>query len=820
MATNTYTVVKGDTLYAIAARYNTTVAKLVNLNNISNPNYIVVGQVLKISGTAPIVKKNTTYRAQIKVFGLQSNTDRTVYATWAWDKSNTKEYKVKWFYTTGDGIRFVGNDSTTTDKQSIYTAPANAIKVVFRVKPVSKTRKVNGKESSYWTADWSTDKIYAFSDNPPTTPTNLSVTVENYTLTARLDNLDVNATSIQFQIYKNDKTKFNTGTSTIKTGTASYSCKVDPGNNYKVRCRSVRGSLYSDWSDWSANVSTKPAAPSKISKCTALSETSVYLEWAAVKNATGYDIEYANEKRYFEGSDQTTTISDVATTKYTKEGLETGKEYFFRIRAKNSSGSSDWSTPSSVILGTSPSSPTTWSSSTTASVGGPLTLYWVHNSEDESEQKSAELELYVNGVKETYTVTKSDSSDEDEEENKTGSYVIQTANYDDGATIEWRVRTAGVTGTYGEWSVQRSIDIYAEPTLELSVTNSEGAVIETLEYFPLYISGTTGPEKQWPIGYHLSVIANESYETFDNVGNTTMVSKGELVYSKYFDITEPLLVELSAGSLNLANNKSYTVSCVVSMNSGLTAKASTEFAVAWSEELYEPNAEIAIDEGSYSAYIRPYCVDEDENLIGDVTLSIYRREYDGSFTELATNIDNTSNTFITDPHPALDYARYRVVAKSKVTGSVGYCDVPGYLVGCKAAIIQWDEEWSNFDSVSEDAIEEPTWSGSLLKLPYNLDVLDKSKPDTVLVNYIGRNHPVSYYGTQRGETSTWSMEIEKDDKETLYALRRLKVWAGNVYVREPSGSGYWANVIVSFNQKHTEVTTPVTLEITRVEGGI
>ena len=64
------------------------------------------------------------------------------------------------------------------------------------------------------------------------------------------------------------------------------------------------------------------------------------------------------------------------------------------------------------------------------------------------------------------------------------------------------------------------------------------------------------------------------------------------------------------------------------------------------------------------------------------------------------------------------------------------------------------------------------------------------------------------------------MEIPKDDEETLYGIRRLAIWMGDVYVREPSGSGYWANVNVSFSQKHRELTIPITLTITRVEGGI
>lgn len=63
---STYVVKKGDTLSGIAARFGTTVAKLVQLNNIKNPNLIYPGQVLKLPGaSAPtpvyhIVKKGET----------------------------------------------------------------------------------------------------------------------------------------------------------------------------------------------------------------------------------------------------------------------------------------------------------------------------------------------------------------------------------------------------------------------------------------------------------------------------------------------------------------------------------------------------------------------------------------------------------------------------------------------------------------------------------------------------------------------------------------------------------------------------------------
>ena len=43
-----YTVVSGDTLSGIAAKFGTTVAQLCSWNNISDPNLIYVGQVLRV----------------------------------------------------------------------------------------------------------------------------------------------------------------------------------------------------------------------------------------------------------------------------------------------------------------------------------------------------------------------------------------------------------------------------------------------------------------------------------------------------------------------------------------------------------------------------------------------------------------------------------------------------------------------------------------------------------------------------------------------------------------------------------------------------
>lgn len=828
----TYTVVKGDCLWSIASRYLGSGLKwtiLADLNGISRSRPIIYpGQVLKLdsgssggggggSTPAPAPTSNAVSLAKIEYFGLQAGTDRTVFAAWSWDKANTENYQVIWYYDTGNGLWFIGNDSTTNDKQSVYTAPSNAKEVKCKVKPISTKHKVNGNDVSYWTVGWSSEKKYNFSDNPPTTPPVPTVTIKDYTLKAEVSNVgELNATEIQFEIVKDNSSVFNVGKAKIITAHASYSCTVNAGCEYKVRARAFRGSACSDWSEYSSNAGTKPAASSGITICRASSETSVYLAWAAVTNATSYEIEYTTKKEYFDGSDQTNSVTGIINNHYEKTGLESGKTYFFRVRAVNDNGSSAWSGIKSVVIGKDPSPPTTWSSTTTAITGEPLTLYWIHNSEDESSQTYAEIELYIDGVKETHTI----NSTNEDDDLKTTSYDVDTSEYPEGTKIQWRVRTAGVTKIYSDWSIQRTIDIYAPPTIEFSVTDSEGNNLETLTGFPFYVSGVTGPNTQTPIGYHITITSNDIYQTIDNVGNVTTINKGGTVYSKYFDTSEQLLVEFSANNIDLENNINYTITCVVSMNSGLTAEASSEFTVSWIEQAYDPDAEIGINEDTLTASIRPYCLDENGDLVEGVTLSVYRREFDGGFTEVATGISNTSNTFVTDPHPSLDYARYRIVAVSDETGAISFTDLPGYPVSNKSVIIQWDEQWSSFNSFNEDVFEQPPWSGSLLKLPYNIDVSHSNKLDVSLVEYIGRKHPVSYYGTQIGETDTWRVDIEKSDKDTLYALRRLAVWMGDVYVREPSGVGYWANISVSISQTHGELTTPVSLSITRVEGGV
>ena len=79
--TTDYSVQKGDTLYSIAQKYNTTVEKIKNLNNL-NTNTLSIGQVLKIPITefveVPTQKINYTVQPGDTLYSIARENNTTV----------------------------------------------------------------------------------------------------------------------------------------------------------------------------------------------------------------------------------------------------------------------------------------------------------------------------------------------------------------------------------------------------------------------------------------------------------------------------------------------------------------------------------------------------------------------------------------------------------------------------------------------------------------------------------------------------------------------------------------------------------------------
>lgn len=789
----------------------------------------------KTKTTAATAKKATNV-----VIKLQSGSDNTLYATWKWDQKNTDKYEVEWRYYTPSNVWFSGSESSEKLTNSTYSPPSNASRVSFRVKPVAKTQG-DKKKTPYWNAEWTSFVYFEMNTLPLEVPPVPEVSLSGFTLTAELDIYGSRAPRVEFQVVKDDRSVVKNGIANISTNHASFAYgPVAPGGRYKVRARAyIAANNASAWSEYSESITTIPAKVAKITSIKTIAKTQgdgvdVQLTWNALSNVTeGYTVEYTTNKAYFGTNPSGVQSQEISagTTAIVAVDSNTYQTYYFRVRGKNDAGEGGWSPIAQITIGMTASAPTTWSYTTTVKLGEGAVLNWQHNCADGSDQTKAEMQEWVNGGSQP---TRSFTTQT--------SYTQGTGTYRDGTYVTWRVRTAGANKIFGPWSTIRRFDVIQPPVIELGMYDAWkwkwnpfrfpidtiytaegdlGNLITTVKHFPIVVVATALPASQNAISFNVDITPNESYETYDNVGQVTIITAGESIYSKFFPAeSNTLKFILLPGDINLENNISYTMHIVAAMDSGLTAEADYEFDVDWEEDLYVPDAFIYMDDSNLAANIQPFCTDPDGNPVYDVTLSVYRREYNGRFTLIQDKIPGPANITVVDPHPSLDYARYRIVAMSNATGLINYYDIPALELGFGFIVMQWDEEWTYFDTDLEEELADPAWSGSMLKLPYNVDVTADQSPDVALVNYIGREHPVSYYGTHKGETARWQCEVPKMDSETLYALRRLAAYSGDVYVREPSGIGYWAQVGVSYSINHNKPTVPVTFTITRVEGGV
>lgn len=843
-------VVRGDCLWNIAKSVYGDPYRwrdIANANGISQKTALIYpGNLLTLPGrtstaSSPAPAPNYSRKVTIQWFALDSGTDRSMFITWSYDRPDTKDYEVLWEYDTGAGGWRIASRTNVTDKQANYNFDASAKKMKVTITP----------KSEKWTDGAGEVREYNFANNPPELPPSPSFSIDtNNKLEATIANIQetINADTIEFAIYQDDVLKYKTinGSINLEARFVKIVTDVDPGHSYKIRCRGIRGSIYGGYTDFTDSEKSLPIAPKSITtlRSEAISQQqstayAVFVEWEEQSTAEYYRVEWATNIEWF-GTDQASS-QDTEPGKGPRlliPGIDKGYRYYFRVASVNDKGiSKDYTPIKDVTLGTKPQPPTTYSNVVSCVTGEDLNLYWVHNSTDGSYESYARLQLTITDSArpelEPMVIIKTIKNDRPEEEKgKTQVYTINTndpewATLGQGYVIKWKVQTAGVTSEYSEFSTERQAIIYTKPALSIDILNNQHISVDEINTFPFYISVLATPPSQTPISYYVEILSDTAYQTVDDVGKIKMVNVGDIIYQKYYDPQiNPwqFMLEMSPENLDLENNASYTINVTVSMDSGLTALNTKKFTVYFEDLYYDVYADVLIDKETVSASIHPYCseiIDGVTKLVENCTLSIFRRGYDGTFVEIATGISNEPNLYITDPHPALDYARYRIVAKMNDTGAISFGDIKAVPVNIKAAIIQWSEEWSSFEvSENGDGVVEPAWSGSMLKLPYNITVSDSKAIDVSLVKYAGRENPVSYYGTHIGETSSWSMVVPKEDKETLYAIRRLSRFTGDVYAREPYGTGYWANISVSYNLKYSDLIVPVTISLTRVEGGM
>lgn len=154
---------------------------------------------------------------------------------------------------------------------------------------------------------------------------------------------------------------------------------VDAGVTYTYRVRAFNDEGYSDWSNTdSARLSGGvPEAPEDL-EAEVLSPSSVELTWTDNSdNEEGFSI----ERRASGGSWREIDTVDEDEESYTVTGLEPGTLYYFRVRAYNEDGESDYSNVVSVTTADVPSAPEDLEA--TALSSSQVRLTWRDTSDNE-----------------------------------------------------------------------------------------------------------------------------------------------------------------------------------------------------------------------------------------------------------------------------------------------------------------------------------------------------------------------------------------------------------------------------------------------------
>ena len=796
-----------------------------------------MADVKKSNSTSKRVVKYSRKGEKVTDFSvyLKSGSDHGLVAQWKHSKSSQAEgYEYDWEYTVDAKKWLPGSNGTTSVEEAKsgswfnneWTVPNDAVKARCRIRPVSKTKsttktktKTKGSSSSstsittmYFSASWSSYKEHDFRNDKlprPTVTATMNEAGTKATVAVECNDADCNYCTITSELYAG-KDKSGNNKYTVKDKWANKSCPggrfsgefdVPAGTTlyFRAYCSTTTTNTKGD-SDWAYRVSAKakPSAPKNI-KAQALSADSAKVTWTAANGAASYTAQYKADDANFNSDPSAVTAVTVDGTTFSPTALESGHRYYFRVKAVNNSGESGWcvndnnkAMTASCVLATVPDAPTTYETEPAFIVGESARMRWTHNSEDESDQTAAEVSINDTSV----------------QAGVNDYYTLDLSSYSDGTQINWKVRTKGAHTDWSPWSATRSFMVYEQPELSCTVrqTSEEGDTVDIenpLTSYPLAIVLDASGGGNQVAGYHVLIVAAEPLSYVDEFGYERVMGTGEVAFEMDYTTSDDPFVAIvtTAEGANLRDTGTYEIIADVSMKSGLRATAQPwRFMVDFDVEVPEPNAMVSFDPVDLVADIMPACYEVDENgeatttLFEGVTLAVYRIDDDGTLVLLRKGIPNDGISIVTDPHANFGECWYHVVATDIDTGVCNFAD-GGDDSPHSTAVVQWNESWQQAIDADDLGDRDYDYSGMRIDGLYNIEHDENGGVQANDIEYIGREHPVSYYGTQLGYEAAFKVEFPHDDMETLKNARRLIALRDDAYVREPRGTGYWAHIV-------------------------
>lgn len=118
--------------------------------------------------------------------------------------------------------------------------------------------------------------------------------------------------------------------------------KLKGATKYTYQMRSHEGKIVGNWSK-AASFKTNDPKNVKFDVPKVSSSVAVHITWGAVKNATGYKVQYSTNQKNWKTITVDTNSADIP--------VSSGKTYYYKVAAKNSSKTGSYSKVSSIKIG-------------------------------------------------------------------------------------------------------------------------------------------------------------------------------------------------------------------------------------------------------------------------------------------------------------------------------------------------------------------------------------------------------------------------------------------------------------------------------------
>ncbi len=302
------------------------------------------------------------------------------------------------------GKSILGTSTFTDDYFDLMDTNGNLLAEGTKIKgnvnsiaPIGTSILVGGTLSNANGSDvYSLVRMLIPANAPTSAPSNLQAVPYNNVTRFVLTWTDNSADESGFEIQRSDVNNTSYKTIAIAGGNSTTYVDDSPLNQsttyyYKVRAVNIIGPSAFSNEKAGATLPAPPTAPTSLTVA-ALTEANVFLSWKYTNTtATGLEVYRSTSNNSDYALLTTINISNSQSiTNYTDTGLILGTTYFYKIRAKNSGGFSDYAPEVSIVSGSTPNAPTNLTNIRL----GPLKarLNWIDNSTNET---SFQLYQYI-----------------------------------------------------------------------------------------------------------------------------------------------------------------------------------------------------------------------------------------------------------------------------------------------------------------------------------------------------------------------------------------------------------------------------------------